>query len=355
MTIYWLLFGFAATMALAYPNRDEWIKVGLGHTLALTVFVVSYFLVAILRYQIGGDWLQYEAMYDEIRVGNLGDALRATDPAFGLLMWISARLDLGVYPVNGLCAGLIGYGVLRTAVSTREPWLAMIVALPYLLIVVGMGYLRQASAIGLILIAADSLGKGNRGRTIFYLALAAGFHSTASVVYPLFGYAMTERRKLLALFLGIIGVAAFIGVLAPRLTEFEAGYIAAEYDSGGAFTRLMMSLLPSLYILLRRRYFYANPRTRTIWLGIAMANIAAAVALILSPSSTAVDRMALYFSVIQLVMFGNFADLAGVRMPATMLMRVVVIGLAAAIQTVFLVFATHAFAWVPYQSVLQFL
>ncbi len=354
MTVYWLLFAFAALMALAYPNRDHRIPVTLGQYLALVGFLVAYVLVATLRYNIGGDWQTYDAMYDSIRVDTFYEAMGDTDPAFGIVMWVAGQFDLGIYYVNGFCAFLIGLGVIRAAQGTREPWLGVLIAVPYLLIVVGMGYIRQGAAIGMILLAIDALRRGNRGRTIAFLALAAGFHSTASVVFPLFGYAMSQRRKVLALALSIIGVAVFIAVLAPRLTEFETGYINAEYESGGALTRLLMSLLPSLLLLVRRRAFIDSPRTRTIWLGLAIANCCAAVALVLSPSSTAVDRMALYFSVIQILVMGDIADLANVRMPATMLMRILVIALAASIQSVFLIFASHAFAWVPYQSVLQF-
>ena len=268
---------------------------------------------------------------------------------------MSAQLGTGVYGVNAVCAVILGYGVARVALATREPWLGILIAIPYLLIVVGLGYVRQGAAIGFILLAVDALGRGNRVRVFWYLALAAGFHSTAAVVFPLFGFAMTRRYKALALVLGMVGVAALFAVLAPRFAEFETGYINAEYESGGALVRLLMSLFPSLFLLARWKSFAMESRARTIWLGLAVANLVAAVALILSPSSTAVDRMALYFSVVQIVVAASSAQLIGAKVPVTMLVRLFWIGLAAAIQVVFLVYATHAYGWVPYKSVLQFL
>lgn len=355
MTVYWLLFGFAAAMALVYPNRREPVIPGAGQLLAIMAFVAAYVLLAGLRYQVGGDWITYDAMYETIRPDSLGFALTYTDPAYGALNWLSAQLGTGVYGVNAVCAVILGYGVARVALATREPWLGILIAIPYLLIVVGLGYIRQGAAIGFILLAVDALGRGNRVRVFWYLALAAGFHSTAAVVFPLFGFAMTRRYKALALVLGMVGVAALFAVLAPRFAEFETGYINAEYESGGALVRLLMSLFPSLFLLARWKSFAMESRARTIWLGLAVANLVAAVALILSPSSTAVDRMALYFSVVQIVVAGSSAQLIGAKVPVTMLVRLFWIGLAAAIQVVFLVYATHAYGWVPYKSVLQFL
>jgi hypothetical protein len=355
MIIYWLLFAFPALMALAYPVAAQRRGHGALQLLGAIVFVAFYTLLGMLRYETGGDWLAYEETFEDIRQESLSFALTRTDPLFGLLNWVSAGLGTGIYLVNGVACLFLGVGTIRVAMTTREPWLAIMMAVPYLLIVVGMGYVRQGAAIGLILIAITTLDRSRPGRTIICLLLATGFHSTAAFAFPLFGYALSNRRKLLAAALTLVGSAGFVFVIAPQLNVYEVGYLEAEYDSEGAAVRLLMSLLPSLLLLARWNRFAASQRVRPIWVGMAVANIVAMAALLVTPSSTAVDRVGLYFAPVQMLVLGEIRDLTVQSDRLALLLRIACIALAAMVQTVWLVFATHAYLWVPYKSVLQFL
>jgi hypothetical protein len=354
MLIYWLLLAFPAVMALAFPLRQERIVLGAGQVLAMAALVLFYGAVSLLRDEIGGDWFAYANMYDAARSSSVAQAVQITDPGFGLLLWIAAAFDLGIYPVNAICSLLLAYGTTRIAVQTREPWLALLIAIPYLWIVVGMGYVRQAAAIGLILSAAGSLGRGRSISTIVQLALALTFHSTSIVVWPLFAVALANRNKLRILVIATFGAAAFQSLLLARLTDFEAGYILDEYESRGAMVRLLMGLLPALLVLARWRAFETLPRVRILWLGFALANVAALVALLLLSASTAVDRVSLYFAAIQVIAFGNIAQLLGTTARTGLLVRLLVLAIAVAVQLVWMVYATHAGAWVPYKSILAY-
>lgn len=200
MLIYFLLLGAAALFALAVPTSDGQ-RVGLNQTLAFAAFGLFYFLVATLRYEIGGDWFPYLVMLDDVRTGALGETRAWTDPAFGLLLVLSSAVGGGIYLVNGICALILFYGVVRVAIQTKEPWLALTVAVPYLLIVVGMGYVRQAAAIGLVLAATDAVRRERPSRAIVQLGVAVMFHSTAIVALPLFAMALANRNKLRILIL----------------------------------------------------------------------------------------------------------------------------------------------------------
>jgi hypothetical protein len=353
MTIYWLLFAIPALMALAYPVHVDRGGFKLGQGFALLAFLIFYTLISALRFETGGDWETYQDIFDEIRTQSLGFAVVRTDPAYGAINWLSAQLGTGIFLVNGICCWVLGYGAISAATRLREPWLALTIAVPYLLIVVGMGYVRQGAAIGMILLALASLDRGRSVRTIVYLIVAIGFHSAAAMVLPVFLLAFARRNLALAAVFVVVGILAYYYVLAPRVDRLEAGYITAEYDSSGALPRIMMGLVPAVLVLIRWKHFPASGRTRLIWLVVAFANIAALVALILSPSSTAVDRVALFFSIIQLAAFGEIRDLTGVSDRMTFFMRLLLVGIAALVQVVWLVFATHSFLWVPYTSIFE--
>jgi hypothetical protein len=351
MLIYWLLFAYPALLALAYPTTSRPSSRNAAQLLAFAGFVVFYSLVAGLRYEIGGDWGNYQEIYDDIATDSLSYAVTLTDPLYGLTNWLSAQAGLSMYFVNGVCAFLLVIGVVRIAGSFRDPWLAVTMAVPYLLIVVGLGYIRQGAAIGMLLMAIATFERGKVIRTIVYLLIGVGFHTTAVMVFPLFALTLARRNRTLAILLAGVSVAAYYILVVPRFDKFQAGYIEGELDSTGAFARIMMSFVPSVLLLLRFSKFGASPRVRSIWWSAAVANVIALVALGLSPSSTAVDRAGLYFSIAQIAVFGDFRNLLPLAERTAGLVRFGLIGVAALVQVVWLVFATNSIDWVPYQSI----
>lgn len=350
MTIYWLLYVFPALMALAYPTTSRPSSGAAGQVLALTAFVVFYTLLAGLRYEIGGDWGNYLEIYDDIAGSSLGNALTVTDPLYGLVNYLAAQADLTMYFVNGVCAFALVLGVVRIAGSFRDPWLAITMAVPYLLIVVGLGYIRQGAAIGMLLLAINAFDRGKVYRTILYLLMGVGFHATAVMVFPLFALALARRNRFMAFFLALASVAAYFILVVPRFEKFQAGYIEGELDSTGALARILMSLVPSLLLLLRFGRFGTSARVRSIWWSAAVANVIAFVALGLSPSSTAVDRAGLYFSIAQIAVYGEFRNMVPLSERTASLARFTLIAVAALVQVVWLVYATNSIDWVPYQS-----
>jgi EpsG family len=348
MTVYWILFAFPALMALAYPHDVSRGGFDLRQGFAFLTFLIFYALVAGLRHETGGDWLTYLEMFEDMQGESIFYAMTRTDPGFGVLNWISAQMGTGLYLVNGVCAGILGYGLISVATRMREPWLALTIAVPYLMIVVGMGYIRQGAAIGFALMAFAAFDQGRPIRTLTFLLLAVTFHSAAVMMLPLFAFAVARGRKVTAVIFILVGIFAYLFFLAPRLEQLEAGYLASEYESSGAFTRLLMGLLPAILLLSRWKHFPAGERIRPVWLATALASVGTFLALMLSPSSTAVDRVGLFYSVIQLAAFGEFRDLTGISARMTLFTRMMLVGVAALVQSVWLVFATHSNQWVPY-------
>lgn len=353
MTVYWLLLAFPAMMAVLFPEVKERHGVNISQAAALSAFVAAYTLLSLLRYQIGADWYAYDAMYNQASNASLLEGVSITDPLFALLLWVSAQVGTDVYPVNAICSLILAIGVVRVALQTREPWLAIAGAVPYLLIVVGLGYVRQAGAIGMILIAIASLERGKRVRTVVYLAIAAGLHSSAVSVLPFFGLALANRNKLQIVLLATAGSIAFYLLLARQFAYFETTYLETDFESSGALLRIAMSVVASLLILARWRSFAFPKHTRPIWLGFAASNVVAFVILGTIEASTAVDRLALYFAVVQVFVFGNISQLVGFARGFAPVLRLLVLALAVAVQLVWLVLASHAEYWVPYRSLLS--
>ena len=79
----------------------------------------------------------------------------------------------------------------------------------------------------------------------------------------------------------------------------------------GAGVRVAMNALPGLIFLLFHKRFVLTSEQRQLWTYMAWASIAFVGLLVVSPSSTAVDRVALYLIPLQLFVWSHFPDAVG--------------------------------------------
>ena len=110
-----------------------------------------------------------------------------------------------------------------------------------------------------------------------------------------------------------------------------------------------MNALPALIFLLRRKKFELHPDQRTFWTWMASSALAFVPLLYISPSSTAVDRLALYWIPLQLFVWSRIPDALGRRGSTNAGWIYVLVGYSAAVHFVWLFFATHSVYWLPYQ------
>lgn len=351
MLIYWVLFAIpviAALLSARAANEEE----ARPSLLALGGFWLFYNILSAIRFEVGGDWANYNEMLEVIAHEPLEFALGYGDVAFNFMAWVFTRLGLGIQGINALCSMILSAGVIVMARRTPAPWLAIAAAVPYLLIVVGLGYIRQASAIGLVLLAIAAFSEKRNVRAAIYMLIAALFHVAAIVVLPLMGLALVRRNFAGLLLVSLVGIAIGSYALSEaRVQAFQTGYLDTGYESAGTLVRLVMNLIPALLLLLRRSSMRMGEIETPIWTWMAIACIGAMLAFFVSPSSTAVDRLALFFSPIQVLVFGYFLRAVQERGPMAVVSRLLLIGYLAATQLVWLVWAAHSEYWVPYRTI----
>lgn len=347
MLIYWLLLLLPAGVALTQPPGPEltsrrlsygWLYAWLG--LALLVG---------LRHFVGGDWTVYERHYRQSVGVPLGELLSKGDPGYYLFVWMALQLDAGIYAVNLACAMLFSTGLVVFCRHQPRPWLALCVAVPYMVIVLGMGYTRQGVALGVAMLGLVALERGRNFAFVLSVALAATFHKSAVLLVPL-AVLSTQRGKVwTAAWVGVAGVALYWSVLADSVDSMVANYVEAGYQSEGAAVRVAMCALPALLLLgLRRRFRWHSLAERNLWSMMAWLALAALVWLVLSPSSTAVDRVALYLIPLQLYVLSRLPDIFGDRAGRQGWVNVVV-SYSVLVQFVWMFFAVHASFWIPYR------
>ncbi len=357
MLAYWALFSFFALgvflgrRAAAQPVA---LSAAAGTALpARPSSSVLLFLGALLiaglvgfRFKVGADWETYNFYFKWASYATLPRVLQMSDPAYQLLNWSVQQAGGAMWGVNLVCGLLFSWGLWRFARLQPEPWLAVLVAIPYLVVVVAMGYSRQAVAIGILMAGLAALIRsGSVLRFALYVGAAALFHRTAIVVLPLVIFA-GERNRLLNLIAGLaIFVLLYDALLADSVDKLVKSYIVAEYNSQGAAIRVAMSLLPAGLFLAAPRRFGFSPGEERLWRVFSWAALGFLVLLLVLPSSTVVDRLALYIFPLQLAVLSRVPQAYGSEGAA----RFLVVAYCFLVQFVWLNFASHAEYWVPYR------
>lgn len=302
-----------------------------------------------LRYDTGADWGSYLEIFGYLGFLDLDEALRIGDPGYSFLNWFAHQLELDVWFVNLVCAGIFTWGLTAFAKRQPNPWLVMVIAVPYLVIVVAMGYSRQGVAIGLILAALASLDRMSLGRFALYIVAAAAFHKTAVMVLPLVALSASRHKAVTGAILFASTIMLYFFFLDAAVNQLLNVYVDAEYESQGAGIRVAMNLVPAAVYLFFQKRFDLTEAQRLLWRNFSYAALLMVPLLVLVPSSTAVDRLALYIIPLQLFVFSRLPEVFPDKAKANAQIAVGVILYYGLIQFVWLTFAAHAQYWLPYK------
>lgn len=343
MTPYWVLLCIPI-LALLSGRKITESSVPIVWAMVWAVFSI----VIGLRHEIGADWFSYNNHLYLKSLASLVDVLVGGDPGYYLITWVVAQLGGTIHWVNLVCGMIVSAGVIKFARNQPLPWLALLVAVPYLIIVVAMGYTRQSVALALVLIGLVALKKEKLLWFAFWVTLAATFHKSAVLMLPIAALSASRNRFWTLLWVGVVSLVAAYFFVLDSVDQLIDVYLGGRYESSGAFIRVFMNAVPAAFYLLLIRYFRLLEAEQRLWFWMSLLAISCVPLVMVS--STATDRIALYFIPIQLFVFSRLPFvLADTRQRALVVLAT--IGYYAFVQFVWLNFASHADAWVPYEMV----
>lgn len=344
MTPYWFLFllpliGVLSPWRLAKDlRRLTWLMMG-----SIAVIAIG------LRHEIGSDWDRYLEIYDFIDESGF-----PTEPGYAAVNWLSARLGWGIYGVNLFCGVLFAVGLGIFCNRQPMPWLAWVIATPFLLIVVAMGTTRQGVALGLVFWGLAYLEDRRVWPFVMLVILGATFHQSAVLLLPL-GFLVQKRghrQKTLGLMLALLS-AVLVLVVSYNLFlgyyYYTLYFVGSEFESGGGVLRVWMNALPAAVMLAMSSRWTKRWPDPGHWRWLAWSAIGCVF--LVGTASTAVDRVGLYLSPLQLYVWSRFPLLFADRA----IRSGVVLGLClgyATVLWVWLNFAVNAFVFLPYRNIL---
>lgn len=289
MLPYLLVTAPVAVMAVVSPLYRRFPLIWGSAFLVLLIFIG-------LRHHVGMDWNNYLWMIRYANEGTFIEAFDYAEPGYAILLWISGQAGWGIYGVYLAGTAIFLAGLFRYCKTTPSPWMALLVAMPFLVIVISMSAARQTVAIGVLLWLFADWSRASLTKRLAFVLLATSFHISAA---GFLAFMMLDFR--IPVWLKVIVVAFFGGVIVYILNvSGQADYYDSVYGSGqtqttqsaGAVFHVLINAGPAMV------YFLLGKRARAILMPekfhVQMAVLAIILMGIAFVASTAASRMSLY-------------------------------------------------------------
>ena len=348
MFIYWALFAVVAAGALL--NQDE--NVERRRWLFVICASIPTALMIGLRWEVGPDWAAYLDIFNATRLWSIEQIAGRGDWGFAALLWLLHRLHWPFWILNLICGTIFVTGLTAFCRRQPNPWLAYLVALPYLVIVVGLSGVRQSAALGFLFFALTAFERGQLVRFTLLLIAGASFHGSAMVMLPICLLSYTRNNLQRVVLLAIAALFAMY-FLRDTFAVYAHRYGTTKIQSSGVLYRVAMNgIAAAIFLGFRKRFVMSDHESR-LWRNFSLLTFGLALLLLVVPSTTAVDRLLLYLFPLQLVVLSRVPRiLSGEQQGAGQLTWAISL-YAAAIQAVFLLFGVAAAGYVPYRTILS--
>lgn len=343
MLIYWIMYLIPATFALIFTQKQKLVKI----LLAYTGFIFS--LIIGFRYNIGSDWSQYYNHYIDVKeISFLEIFDRPGDYGHLIFNWIFAKLDLGIYGINFIYIIIFLIGLIKFCNKEQNPWIAMSVATPYLITVVAMGLIKQSVALGFVLLGINYLRDKKFINFSLLIICGALFHNSAIIMLSLLLLDKNIRIKTRILSIMLFSIILFIFLIQNFTSMYEI-YIVRGLKSEGIYGRLILNLIPILFLFIFRKKWKKNYSDYNIWYWFSLITI---ISIFFIPiSSTLIDRILIYFIPLQLVVYSRLPFLLKYIIQP-IYTKLAIITFYGATHFIWLYFSNHSKAWLPYKNIL---
>jgi len=322
------------------------------------IFIWIFLLIFIgFRYYVGADWFNYENWVKQAEIDTYSELLlKAISPGYAFLLKICANYNLGVYGLNFFNAGIFSAGLIYFCSKLKNPLLGLIASYPYLILVVSMGYVTQATAIGIQLVGLTFYQSRKFKSFYFSIFLASMFHNSAflCLLIPFFDRIRLIKRKssLISLSLLIFGFGIlYLRYLDTFFTSYIYSYFGRQYSAEGAFLKLLILFIFAIIFIINRNKFELTNQQKNLLFSLSIVSILIFFSNIFVKSTVATYRLSLYFYSLVLYVtsylpYTNFLNISAKNW------KIIIYMYNFFILFGWLVFANHSRGWIPYKNIL---
>ncbi len=348
MIVYWSIFVIPVLFLFGKYKADWNLQ-----KIMLWSFAIILVVLIGLRHEIGGDWDRYlTTAYAISKTTPFPNYLSmfSGDYGYRVLHWFSENYFYGIYTTNLICAFFFVSGLIRFCQTLPFPWLGLSIAIPFLVVVVAMGYTRQSVAVGFLMWALVDLMAGRK--LFFYISIIAGsfFHLTVLMMLPIgILYQSVKINKTTLIVVAFIVISVYF-IFIGKVERMIYYYLTIEFhQSSGGVLRVFINSMSAIVFFIFRKEFKRKFHDEKLWFIFSIMSI---LALPLSFFySTFLDRIVIYMLPIQLVVLTRVAVLIKSEYNRTIFVVVTVCAYASLL-FVWLNFGKFSSYWLPYKNIL---
>ena len=333
-------------------------------------FLIGFFFILFvgLRYNIGCDWWVYKELFQRYSSINIVEIIK---DAFFLkyelqeIGHISITLiSKNIYVLNLIYAAIFIIPLFYFCSTIRRKFLALLVSYPYYIVVVGMGPIRQAACISLLMLSILFISKkkyfAHFFLTIFTLLIHQfSFIFNGLIVGSFLPKLLKNKLSKKSLFFIIILISIFSYSL-PSLIFKTYGYLTlyGQLNKEGiqiippaksAIFIWILHFLPSLIFLTNKSRFDFNKNLNQIFTTLSIFEIGLLPIVFLN--SVVSYRLLLYFFPSSIYIASFLPNLKLFKIKSSYILISIIL-MALITQIIWLQFAYHSYCWVPYKNIL---
>ncbi|MCB2085759.1 MAG: EpsG family protein [Sphingomonadaceae bacterium] len=343
----YLALGGVLTSLAIFRLRNQSTSFAWGIVFVLLVLFVG------LRHHVGMDWSNYLRMLHDVRVSaSWSEALIVAEPFYAILLAFGDWTGGGIYLVNLISTAIALGGIFRFARKTPEPWLALLAAFPFLIVVICMSANRQAIAAGIIMMAAASWYRISVVSKCLIILLAAQFHQSALLffVFVVLELGIPIAAKVVAVAITSVAAVYFLQTTAIGdyyLQSYAGTGEGEQIEAAGAWIHVLMNALPAAF-------YFAMPKSRKLIFPVPLLRNLAFAAMATFPmvfiASAAAGRISIYWFPVSIYVWAALPGTLPVRQQA--LVRLAICALQMTTLLGWLYLANTSSAHIPYSNAL---
>jgi len=346
MSSYFLLLGVPSLLAACCARKRS-------HAVIFLIFSIFVLFVG-LRYEVGGDRFTYEMKHLQMRGADWHVLLETDEPLSYFLFWTSENIGLGMLQTNVIAAIILMIGVFSIALKTPNPWLSIVSATPYFIIVFGMSGIRQSIAAAILLYMLSQWNQSGSISKSIWVVFASLFHNSALFggLFVVYGLKKVTLWAKVALGGGIGGIGYYLlqrSEATPAVFDKYYGRYVEDPEqvvSRGVYFHLAIIGIPAVLAFLyqsRIRKYVFSDQLLTIGIFGGLALMA------LNPiSTTVVSRLTLYFYFVPMMVYPALVHIFLKRDRHDVIILFILAHFA--MLGIWLFFANNAHAFLPYQN-----
>tara|TARA_Y100000768_G_C23921031_1_gene654951 strand:- start:219 stop:1292 length:1074 start_codon:yes stop_codon:yes gene_type:complete len=280
-------------------------------------YLIIFFSLSIfigLRHEVGGDWINYQLSYAYITKQNfkefISSSVNYNEFGYKLIIFICNQLSnkYMFYISNYISAFIFLFFYINFIKNFNYKSLLFFFSIPYLIIVVSMGYTRQSIAIGFLLFGLLNLKKNQDIKFIFIILLGSMFHKTIlfGLTFLVIKHLNFKKDKIYLILLLIFFI--LIPLYINNFIELASNFLSQKkIETTGATIRLFINfLIAIIYFYIRKGWDNSFYNKKLMDYSMSLMIIFFFFSFFLAgPIISAFDRISVYLFPFNLIVISN--------------------------------------------------